>query len=376
MPFVHARSCSDTIVGETGDDHLRVTLRAAPPLTLHGETAWRTDGNSPVRLTSHGATVFFSDYTPIGHTYRRQGGRDLRFAEKPRPVRLIDDPDPAVGKWMEAVWQRPDGKLHGWYHAEEVAPCPKKLFVPHIGEAISEDDGFTWQCRGELLRAPADRIDCTWQNGFFAGGYGDLCVVPDRSRQALYMFFSSYHPDESAQGIAVARMPVTRPSVSTDLAWWCHGGWRPIGDRSPRPLWPMSRGWRHADPDGFWGPAVHYNWALDAYVMLLNRTAGGTGDLVQEGIYVSVNRALDDPEGWSRPLPIVKGGAWYPEVVGLEDGCGDTGAGAVARFFMAGFSAWEIEFSAPTAHSLPGRTFCPTKADFAQAFGAGRRCPW
>lgn len=376
MPLVHARSCSDTIVAEAGDEHLHVTLRAASPLTLHGETAWRTDGNSPVRLTRHGATVFFSDYTPIGHTYRRHGGRNLRFTDVPMPVRLIDDPDPAVGKWIEAVWQRPGGPLHGWYHAEEVAPCAKKLFVPHIGEAISDDDGFTWRCRGELLRAPADQIDCTWQNGFFAGGYGDLCVVPDRSRQTLYLFYSSYHPDESAQGVAVARLPVARPSVAEDLAGWCDGGWRPIGDRPPRPLWPIARGWRYTDPDGFWGPAVHYNWALDAYVMLLNRTAGGTGDLVQEGIYVSVNRTLDDPEGWSRPMQIVKGGAWYPEIVGLEDGCGDTEAGAVARFYMAGFSAWEIEFSAPAGRRLSGRPLCPTSSDFSRAFGPARRCPW
>ena len=164
--------------------------------------------------------------------------------------------------------------------------------------------------------------------------------------------------------------------VIDDLAWWSRDGWRPVGDRSPKPLWPISRGWRHVDPDGFWGPAVHYNWALDLYVMLLNRTAGGTGDLIQEGVYVSVNRTLDDPERWSRPLQIVKGGAWYPEVVGLEDGCGDTEAGAIGRFFMAGFSAWTMEFSPPALHGVAARPLRPTKADFVRAFGSERRCPW
>lgn len=366
----------DCIVAEAGDEHLHVMLRKAAPLTLHGETAWRTDGNSPVRVTRDGATVFFSHYAPNGHTLRRHGGRDLRFEDTPVRVRLIDDPDPRVGKWIEAVWQQPGGPLHGWYHAEEAAPCPTPLFMPHIGRAISEDDGFTWRCRGEILRAPARQIDCSWQNGFLAGGYGDLCVVPDRSGRTLYMFFSSYHPDESAQGVAVARMPAAPAPGDNDLAWWCDGGWRPIGNRSPKSLWPASRGWRYADPDCFWGPAVHYNWALDAYVMLLNRTAGGAGDLMQEGIYASVNRALDDPEGWSRPLQIVQGGAWYPEVVGLEDGCGDTEAGAIGRLFMAGFSAWEIEFSPPSRYILPGRPLCPTRSDFSQAFGPARRCPW
>ena len=138
----------------------------------------------------------------------------------------------------------------------------------------------------------------------------------------------------------------------------------------------MSRGWRHADPDGFWGPAVHYNWALDAYVMLLNRTSGGEADLVQEGIYASINRTLDDPTAWSPPLRIVRGGGWYPEVVGLEEGCGDTEAGAIARFFMAGFSAWTIEFSPPAPFGVPAQPLWPTRTDFARDFGRERRCPW
>lgn len=50
----------------------------------------------------------------------------------------------------------------------------------------------------------------------------------------------------------------------------------------------MRRGWRHADPDGFWGPALHYNRALGAFVMLFNRTAGG-GDVPIE---VKIGRAV------------------------------------------------------------------------------------
>ncbi len=366
----------DKIVAEVGDEHLHVTLRAAAPRTLHGDTTWRTDGNSPVRVMRNGTTVLFAQYTPIGHSLRRHGSRDFCFTDKPVTVRLIDDPDPLVGKWIEAVWQQPGGPLHGWYHGEETAPCPTPLFVPHIGKVTSEDDGLTWRYRGEVLRSPPGQSDCSWKNGFLAGGYGDLCVVPDRSARTLYLFFSSYLTDEGAQGVAVARLPATTDPGADDTAWWCQGGWRPIADRPPKPLWPMLRGWRHADPDGFWGPAVHYNWALDAYVMLLNHTAGGAGDLVQEGIYMSVNRTLDDPEGWSRPLQIVRGGAWYPEIVGLEDGCGDTSAGAIARFFMAGFSAWEIEFSPPARHRMTSHPLCPTKADFSRAFGLARRCPW
>jgi hypothetical protein len=110
--------------------------------------------------------------------------------------------------------------------------------------------------------------------------------------------------------------------------------------------------------------------------MLLNRTAGGHGDFVQEGIYASINQALDNPDGWSTPLQFVRGGAWYPQVVGLGEGQGDTKAGPGGRFFMGGFSAWDIDFSVPTPRGVLQRPLSPTAADFARLFGAGRRCPW
>jgi hypothetical protein len=43
---------------------------------------------------------------------------------------------------------------------------------------------------------------------------------------------------------------------------------------------------------------------------------------------------------------------------------------------MAGFSAWEIELLHPRLSLLSQRPLAPTKADFAAAFGAGRKSPW
>ncbi|MCA0248471.1 MAG: hypothetical protein LCH93_17795 [Proteobacteria bacterium] len=363
------------ILAEAGDAHFHVAIREAPPLTLHGRSCWRTDGNSPVRIVHDRATVFFSRYQPHGHTLRRCGPRDLAFTDQPVPVRLVNDSDPRVGKWIEAIWQPPSGPLRGWYHAEEPAACTEaQLHVPFIGEAESDDDGLTWRCVRELLRLPADQADCGWRNGFFAGGYGDLSVVPDRSGRTLYLFFSSYHPAEDAQGVAALRLPADTSSATP--SWWTASGWRTVGELRPKPIWPAVRGFRHRDPDCFWGPAVHYNHALKAYVMLLNRTAGGDGDLLQEGIYASMNDAIDDPGKWTTPLRIVQGGAWYPQAVGLGEGCGDTEVATAARFFMAGFSGWEIEFASPAASGTTNRPLTCTKQDFAEMFGADRRCPW
>jgi len=368
----------DSGLAEVANERIAVVLRPAPPVTLHSEEFWRTDGNSPVLAGRSGVTVFFSDYQPQGHTLRRRSERPRALEGRSIPVRLIDDPDPQVGKWIEAVWRDPAGALWGWYHAEELAPAARRLFVPHIGEVVSQDDGVSWQCRGELLRVPVEQIDSSWRNGFFAGGYGDLCVVPDRSRDHLYLLFTSYLADEEFQGVVMARLPAKRPPLAAaGLELWGADGWRPAAlNRFARPLWRQARGWRHADPDGFWGPAVHYNHDLDAYVMLLNRTAGGAGDLVQEGIYICVNESLADPDGWSEPLQLVKGGAWYPQTVGLDEGQGAAAAGSLARFFMGGFSAWEVEFSRPRRTNALRRPLHPTRADFARLFGPDKRCPW
>jgi hypothetical protein len=356
-------------MAEVADEHLCVTLRAAPPLTLHDEHCWRTDGNSPVLSSDSEVVVFFSYYEPRGHTLRRRGRQIGDFTEPAATVELLDDPDPAVGKWIEAVWRDPGGQLRGWYHAEEPALCPRKLPALHIGELVSDDGGRRWRCRGEVLRMPS--FDCSWQNGFLVGGCGDLCVVPDHPGERLYLFYTSYHTDERAQGVAVARFSARR---SHPLEMWCDGDWQPRVDLPPRPLWPVRRGWRHAGPDSFWGPAVHYNRVLGRYVMLLNRTAGGAGDLRQEGIYVSTSATLEDPTQWTQPLKLVTGGGWYPQVIGVGSGDSDTRAGGAARFFMAGFSAWQIDFAAGAEMSL-SRPLRPTQQDFLGLFG-DRRCPW
>lgn len=355
-------------LADVSDRHLRVVVRAAPPLTLQGDYCWRTDGNSPVIVDQSGAVAFFSHYEPRGHTLRRAGTADLRSRLPALPVVILDDPQPAVGKWIEAVWRDPSGRLRGWYHAEVPACGDRRLFVPHIGEAVSDDGGRRWhQCR-EILTPRF--FDCSWRNGFFAGGYGDLCVLPDRKDQWLYLFFTSYHVERRAQGIAVMRLPME--SGVPEL--WSERGWTPDMAETPRPIWVVERGWQHPDPDSFWGPAVHFNRALGLYVMLLNHTANGVGDLRQEGIYVSCSPAPEDPTTWSRPLRLVEGGAWYPQVVSLQPGDGDTLAGSVARFFMAGFSMWELHFTAgPNLGSA--RPLTPSKEEFVSGFGR-RRCPW
>lgn len=335
-----------------------VEIRPAPRLTLHGPTAdgtvlARTDCNSPVRREAGMALCFVSHYSPRGQTWRRAAADPFDTAVRLEKVRLLDDPAPDIGKWIEAVWRAPDGRLFGWYHAEEPADCPRlarRLFVPHIGALASDDDGASWRFLGELLRAPADQIDCGFANGFVTGGYGDFSVVAEGD--FFYLHYSSYVAHEPAQGVCVARYPIAaRAQPSGALQHWRDGAWQ-ASDALPQPLLPATRGWKHVDPVSFWGPALHFNRGLQGWVMLLNH-AGGGRDIHQEGIYVAFNPSLADPAGWTAPRRIVRNGFWYPQAIGLGPGDGDTNADLVARLFIAGVSEWEIRFG-PAADPSAG----------------------
>jgi hypothetical protein len=109
---------------------------------------------------------------------------------------------------------------------------------------------------------------------------------------------------------------------------------------------PVAHPWHDADPrnDAYWGASVHWNTAIQRYVMLMNRTKDD--HFAQEGVYVSFAPALNDPTAWTVPQKLVDGGAWYPQVMGLQSGEGsDKQASARARFFVGGRSRAFIDFS-------------------------------
>jgi hypothetical protein len=333
------------------------TLEPAPAIELYDSELETSDSNSPVHWANGRVYVFVSHWLPIGHSYRRAGTSLDALEDGAISVVIEHDRTQGVGKWIEATYRDPDGTLFGWYHAETAGPCGREdAKVPVIGALASRDGGITWNDLGAVIEAPSDAYDCDMQNGFFAGGLGDFSVIVDRGHRFFYFLFSNYDRHRSEQGIAVARMPyAARENPRGQVRKWRDGTWSEPGlGGQASPIFPAVRNFRHPDPDSFWGPAISYNTYLGGYVMALNHTAEGEADWFQEGIYLSFAKDLADPGSWAEPEKLMDGGDWYPQIIGMAPGETDKLSGERGRFFMSGYSVWEIEFHKRGANTQAG----------------------
>gem|GEM_PF-5014856 len=312
-----------------GGLRVQYTIRDAPTQHFPG---W-VDSNSPAFWDSSELVVFNSAYYPM-----RSSGPS--FAQLADPVRVgCTGCLRGGGRWLESVWRDGStGLLYGWYHLEpDDGAC---LTAPIIGAAVSQDGGRTWQDRGSVLESgyPAD---CSYQNGYFVGGNGDFSVVADVEGGFFYFLFSTYGGPAQEQGVAVARSPMAARGQPGTVVKYFHGAWQEPGlSGRVTPLFASATGWKGPYVDAFWGPSVHWNESLRAYVMLVNHTAGAEWD--QEGIYLSVS---DDLLRWSDPQKVLDADDWYPQVMGLGAAGTDSRAGQVARLFIGGISKHSVEFT-------------------------------
>jgi hypothetical protein len=350
-----------------------VQLLSASPLALPAPA----DSNSPAVWDLIDGQPRLVVLTSIAGLPSRSEGRSLLRLGDAEPVAVEGT---VHGVWMEAVIRAEDGTYYGYYHNEipaDVCGRPDRT-VPRIGAARSTDNGLTWHDLGIILEADPTTLACQSANRYFLGGVGDFSVVLDRDGQFAYIFYSQYTAGLDGQGVAVARFAwADRDAPRGAVDVWTGHGWSPP-DRVPvdaggrpdegdngdeggdaavlyrtlypvgRPLFATTDSWhdKGRTTDAFWGPSVHWNAFLGQYVMLLNRARDIDWD--QEGIYVAFSPRLDDPSAWSRPVKILDGGGWYPQVIGLEPGRGtDKEAGEIARLFVEGWSRHLIKFVLP-----------------------------
>src|SRR5688572_6910651 len=341
----------------------RTTLSPASSISLPGTV----DSNSPIIWDLDDGEMKVFVMTSSDGVPRLASGPSIDRLGSAAAVTMT--PHPGHGVWMEAIVFDDVETWYGFYHNEWPATrCGREdRVVSRIGAAKSTDRGRTWRDIGAVIQSPQSATACNSNNRYIIGGVGDLSVMLDPDKQYLYFFYTQYQQQREAQGVAVARMlwaDRDRPAGRLDL--WRDGIWEPAaGRRELQPTVPGSMrrrlewtypagtplvaptyAWHDSDNrvDAFWGPSVHWNTALEQYVMLLNRSKDESYSM--EGIYVSYAPVLDDPSQWTPPVKILNGGKWYPQVIGSSAGSGsDKLAGATARFFMSGRSDWIINFT-------------------------------
>lgn len=298
-------------------------------------------GGRLVVFTSDGATPRVSYASAAGETWETHEIRFTNLAD--RTV------------WIESAWVDASGAILAWYHYEPWGMYEDSLLTaPSIGAAVSEDGGRTFKDLGLILTS-GDPLDDDAENGYFTGGHGDFTVVPDREGKFFYFVFTNYGGPPRRQGVVLARLAFDdRFEPAGKVRKYFDGEWDEPGlGGKVTPVLPATRAWRHADPQSFWGPSVHWNTHLRRHVVLLNRTSGGPR-WAQDGIYVAYVRDLADPGSWTTPVKLLDAAdlrgphEFYPQVIGLEEGGSDSLAGRVARLFIHGVSSWEIEFRMPS----------------------------
>jgi hypothetical protein len=336
-----------------------VQLRDAPLAQFRGAESLSPDkpGDCDCNNPAHWDGPILYVFNSAGHPWRSSGPDLFHLNQDYR--RCDYDTQANGGRWIECTWKADDGVLYGWYHLEPRGVCASVqtnssqagLTAPQIGAVTSTNNGATWQDLGIVLES-LPVLRCDTRNQYFAGGNGDFSVMLDARKQFLYFFISTYAGETAEQGVAVARMCWADRNHPIGNVWkWYSGQWAQPGlGGHVTPIMPATINWHRADADAFWGPSIHWNTHLRQYVILLNRAKDS--NWTQEGIYVSFNRDLANPAGWSPPQKILDATGkdrWYPQVIGLDQARHETDkvASRTARLFVRGQSRWEILFLNP-----------------------------
>jgi len=316
-------------------------LRPAEPKI---ELSEPLDCNCPAHWDGDTLYVFTSAPQP----HRNEGPDQFHLGKE---IWTVYDNDGKVsgGRWIECTWKNDDGVLYGWYHNEPDALCPGvRLTAPRIGAARSIDNGAHWTDLGIILEARPNTINCRSKNGAFGGGNGDFCAMLDKKKEYLYLYFDAYAGDVTEQGVTAARMRWKDRDNPAGRVWkYYEDGWTEpgVGGRVS-PFLMAKVNWMRSTAESYWGPAIHWNTYLKRYVMLLNLYAASGPNWTQKGVYISYNKDISNPKGWSEPKLLCTPDRYYPQVIGVNAAARETDklCGQVGRFYVHGVSTQEIVF--------------------------------
>jgi hypothetical protein len=366
-----------------------VVLRPAPLIQMPGVAVpersldHEADSNNPLHWD--GDTLYL--FNNAGHPWRTSG-LDIEHLGGRISVDLGVQNN-KLNIWIESTWKDDDGTLYGAYHYEPDTICFSNqhiLTAPRIGWLRSHDNGATWEDLGFIISADPCAINCQTHSPWDSGGTGDFAFILDRQKEYFYFYGTSYDPRLEEQGVFVARLAYAdRANPAGKARKWYQGAWsEPALWGHVTPVFPAQRDYHKPDGCMFWGPAIHWNTYLNQYVMVLNHAIDTK--LNEDGIYITYNRDLENPAGWSKPVIILNragilqattigkvvdgmmlvprgvyygelraagdgtviadtlSSGWYPQVIGTAKGETDKACGRKGRFFMTGMSRLEITF--------------------------------
>lgn len=230
---------------------------------------------------------------------------------------------------ISTVYTHKDGKLYGFYHAEDHENMPPigggvPGFFCSIGVAVSEDKGRSWRKLGQAITGAKPK-NWTAFPGQPDRGAGEVSVVVSRDGKYLLAFYTE-HSRMEGRGVQIcmARADITRkpPLPGT---WTKYRGGRfdqpGIGGLDT----PVLSAFYRDEADAVF-PQASYSKFLGLYVMVFNinvwkeYTEKGR-PLEKSGIYVAYST---DAITWSEPQILVKDYAvcqtgksvsWHPTIV-------------------------------------------------------------
>jgi len=242
-------------------------------------------------------------FWPGEDSYRTTGTSvfDMKNCVKVLPMGSRGDYDNG-GAWLYSVFQRGNGRLLGFYHAEDhrfpLSPASDVTAYKSIARCTSEDSGLTWGNREQILTSHQPKpLMAFWS------GLGDHCTVWDEKNRRYLCFFQ----ENGRLCMAMSADPEGRPG-----SWrkWYKGGFTEpgLGGRAT----PIPSLAHHSGGN----PSVLWNTFLGRWVMVWHRWEGD--------IWISTSENLTD---WSPPKlllgqPSKAGKVWYPTLIGESDEVG------------------------------------------------------
>ena len=223
------------------------------------------------------------------------------------------------GSWLMNVYRLADGRLVGFYHAEDHwcnVANPDGVAWKSIAVTYSTDDGVTWSPGQQIITSSASKPATPVINGVDQwGGDGDPTVIWDPSHSRWVAFYQD----------GTLRMAISTDPTGAPGSWHKYDN----GSFSQPGLGGQDSSLTQLDRNAGANPSVHWNSYLDEWVMVWGGWDGN--------VYIA---SSTDLIAWSTPRVLATstftaGHAWYPTIIGDSD----TAAGQTAQLYYADLSS-------------------------------------